>query len=182
MDGREADLIERFRQGDEPAFRLLVEQYKRLVYAIVYRMTLSHAAADDVSQDVFIALWDARSRIDPGRPLRPWLRRVAVNMTINHLKAERRQGKRLTAEAVEIQAANGPTPSARVEGAESLQAIQAAIQELPEARRAVLVLRAFEGLAYHEIAETLNCSIGTVMSRLHRARTELQEKLAAIKL
>jgi len=182
MDGCEADLIERFRRGDEPAFRSLVEQHKRLVYAIAYRMTFSHAAADDVSQDVFIALWDARARIDPERPLRPWLRRVAVNMAINHLRARRRQGKRLADGTAEGLPGDEPIPPARVEGAESVQAIHAAIQELPEARRAVLVLRAFEGLAYHEIAETLNCSIGTVMSRLHRARTELQEKLAAIKL
>ena len=163
------------RQGDKEAFGELIRRHQRLVVGIAYRMTGDTMLAEDLAQDACIRAW---RRLPSFRPrgagsFRAWLCRIATNVTIDRLRTSRP-----TVPLHDLALAGSLRPDEAYLHREKTEAVQAAILRLPEASRAALILREYEGLSYREIAETLGIPVGTVMSRLHYARASLRKELA----
>jgi RNA polymerase sigma-70 factor (ECF subfamily) len=174
--GEEAQLIARSQQGDREAFSQLVRRYYPGVVGVVYRMCGKTALAEDAAQQAFLQAWLHLPAYQPRSPLRNWLYRIAVNAALDAL----RRGPQVEPQDLDSLPLpdSRPDPEQRVEAHERSTLVQQAVQALPPASRAVLVLREYEGLSYREIAETLSIQPGTVMSRLNYARGVLRKKLA----
>ena len=174
------ELIRRTRAGELRAFDTLVKRYQRKVYYLALRMVKSHDAADDIAQETFIRAYDAIESFKLGYSVFTWLYRICMNLSINHLKRGRRimTESSFSEEAKPLErAAAGADPLDCAEMKEMGGRIQAAIDSLSPKYKAVFVLRIYEDMSYEEIAESLGISVGTVMSRLFRAREKMQEML-----
>ena len=172
----DADLVRRFRGGEARAFGMLVDRYKRPLYALLVRVVGDRHAAEDLLQECFVRFWRHLDTLDETRPLYGFLRRVAVNLGLNHLRGRSRRGAAVEALARERQrAANADLKDDDVK--ETSAALRGALEELPEDQRVCLALRVQEGMSYAEIAKAAGVAVGTVMSRLSRARLALREKL-----
>jgi len=171
----ERELVDRAQGGDRNAFGELVRTHSQGVLNVIYRMCGNLQVAEDAAQETFIRAWLRLSTFRSQASLRNWLYRIAVNTAIDMLRKE----KHILPGAVEdlnLKDAE-PSPEAMVARFERTETVQNAVLSLPEASRAVLVLREFEDLSYQEIAESLDIPVGTVMSRLNYARKLLREKL-----
>jgi RNA polymerase sigma-70 factor (ECF subfamily) len=171
--------------GDQPAFEALVRRHHRRVRSLCWRMTGSVDQADDLAQETFLRVHRYRDSYQPGRPFRVWLDRICMNVCLTHQERVKRLGPvvRLGETVAELPAHALPSgaerqdPEARAGMNELVTTVQNIMKTLPSPYRAVLVLRVFGGLSYQEIADVLSCSIGTVMSRLNRARAALRNRL-----
>lgn len=180
------DLVVRARGGDQDAFAEIVRCHQRRVYGVALRMTRRHEVADDIAQDTFVRAYRSLDRFELGRPLGPWLVKIAVNLSINYLNAPARREQALYTE----ESPDGPAgaslssdpsreplesnPMRCLASSELARALAGALEKLTPEHRAVLLLKVDEGLRYDDIAETLGISRGTVMSRLFRARAHLK--------
>lgn len=174
----EADLLVRARGGDVPAFEEIVRRYQRRVYAVALRVLRRHETADDVAQEAFVKAWQSLDRFDAARPFGPWICRIAVNLAINHVRSPQWREEELPEEpAAAPLPSSGAGPLRGVLDREAQQQLDRALSALPAEQRAVFALRTFEEMSYKEIADALDLSIGTVMSRLSRARDKLREAL-----
>jgi RNA polymerase sigma-70 factor (ECF subfamily) len=171
----ETELIIRAKNGERNAFSELVCIHAEGVRNVIYRMCGDAQIAEDAAQEAFIQAWLHLAAYRPQTPLRNWLYRIAVNAATDMLRKE----KRILPSAVEdLQLQDSqPGPEALYSQEERTALVQKAILSLPEASRAVLVLREYEGMSYHEIADALDIPMGTVMSRLNYARKVLKDKL-----
>jgi RNA polymerase sigma-70 factor (ECF subfamily) len=167
-------LIQQSKDGDEMAFAELVCRYRVAMINLIYRMCNDIHLAEDAAQTAFLHAWQRLDSYQPGTNLRGWLYRIAINAALDVLRSTRPVTDLESENLVD----SGAGPEAAVEKREISQLVQKAVLSLPPASRAVLVLREYEGLSYKEIAETLEISTGTVMSRLSYARTTLQARLA----
>ena len=172
----ETELIKRSKNGERNAFSELVCIHAQGVTNVIYRMCGDVHIAEDAAQETFVQAWLHLASYRPQTSLRNWLYRIAVNAATDMLRKE----KRILPNALEdLQLSDPqPGPEAVFSQEERTALIQKAIVSLPDACRAVLVLREYEGLSYHEIADALDIPLGTVMSRLNYARKLLREKLA----
>jgi RNA polymerase sigma-70 factor (ECF subfamily) len=177
LDPAEADLLGKARDGNLFAFEEVVRRYQRRVYAVAFRIVRRHDVADDVTQEAFIRAHQALKSFDLGRPFGPWICRIAANLSINHVRSPQSREEALPEGHAE-EPSEAPGPETRVLEREGQEVLQRAVLDLPGEQRAVFVLRVYEELSYREIAETLGLSMGTVMSRLSRARARLREALA----
>lgn len=170
------------RAGDAQAFRRLVESHMRAVYSLGYRLLRNADDADDVAQETFVRAYQALDRYDERYTFYTWLRAIATRLALNEI-AKRRRRRTDGGEAFEAAAETIPgaerDPFEGIAGGELQAAIETALDEIPPDYRAVLVLRAYEDLSYAEIASTLEIPVGTVMSRLSRARQHVRQILAA---
>ncbi len=185
------DLVLRARDGDRDAFAEIVRSYQRRIYAVAMRMTRRHEVADDITQDTFVRAYRNLGRFDIGRPLRPWLTRIAVNLSINYLNGvAKREQPLYTEDAPGVRGRGGDTSASRPEridanperalASEELALdLERAVALLPLEQRTVFLLKVIEEMRYEEIAKLLGISEGTVMSRLSRARGRLKGMLAA---
>jgi len=171
----ETELVTRAQNGDRNAFSELVRTHAQGVLNVIYRMCGDMQVAEDAAQETFIQAWLRLPSYRPRASLRNWLYRIAVNMAIDMLRKE----KRILPGAVEDLnlTDSRPGPEALAASSERTKMVQEAVLALPEASRAVLVLREYEDLSYQEIADALDIPVGTVMSRLNYARKLLREKL-----
>jgi len=171
----ETELVSRAQSGDRNAFSELIRNHAQGVMNVVYRMCGDVQIAEDAAQETFIQAWLHLSSYRPQTSLRNWLYRIAVNSATDIL----RKDKRILPNSMEdLQLTDGqPGPEMVVSQQERIVLVQKAVLSLPEASRAVLVLREYEGLSYQEISSTLDIPIGTVMSRLNYARKLLKDKL-----
>jgi len=168
----EAVLVSRAQKGDRGAFGELVQRYQAGVVDVVYRMCADAQLAQDAAQDAFIQAWLHLPSYRPQSPLRNWLYRIAVNAALDAL---RRQASQLPEEIENLELADPQdNPESLLVQKERADQVQRAVQALPEACRAVLVLREYEDLSYLDIASTLDIPVGTVMSRLNYARERLR--------
>jgi len=141
---------------------------------VVYRMCGDASLAEDAAQEAFIRAWKHLPNYQPRSPFRNWVYRIANNAALDVLRRRRE-----TVDVDEIPIASSSAgPEALLEKEERAARVRQAVLELPEASRAVLVLREYEGLSYKEIADVLGIPIGTVMSRLNYARNQLRKSLA----
>jgi RNA polymerase sigma-70 factor (ECF subfamily) len=170
---KEIELITRAQKGDRGAFGQLVRRHREGVINVVYRMCGDANLAEDTAQEAFIRAWQHLPSYRPRSPFRNWLYRIATNAALDVLRRER---DTVDMEAVPL-ANSDDGPEAALEKQERGERVRQAVLALPEASRAVLVLREYEGLSYKEIADTLGIPLGTVMSRLNYARNRLRESL-----
>ena len=172
----ERTLVTQAQQGDRNAFSELIRIHAQGVQRVVYRMCGDQQLAEDAAQETFIQAWLKLSSFQPKSSLRNWLYRIAVNTAVDTLRRE----KRILPDAVDEMhlATDTPSPETAHIHAERAAAVHSAIATLPDASRAVLILREYEDLSYREIADTLDIPLGTVMSRLSYARKLLKNELA----
>lgn len=173
------ELIRRAKRGDRDAFGELVRRHQKRVYALCFRMGGSHDAADDLTQEAFIKAFIAIESFDENFPFAAWILRIASNNAVNWIKRQKFQvAGEAGDEIIEHQAAaRADDPYEKLSEQEIEQRYQAALNALPEEFRTVFVLRMNEELSYEEIAARLRITVGTVMSRLHRARKRMAESL-----
>ena len=171
----ESELVSKAQNGDRNAFSELVHTHSQGVLNVVYRMCGNGDLAEDAAQEAFIQAWLRLSSYKEKASFRSWLYRIAVNTAIDMLRKE----KRILPNTIEdLNVGDSrPGPEAMLASSERTELIREAVLTLPNASRAVLVLREYEGLSYQEIAESLEIPMGTVMSRLSYARKLLKEKL-----
>lgn len=174
-DPGEAVLVRQARRGDKTAFGRLVKMHQRRVLRMVIGMTGDLDSAMDIVQESFIRAYRALDRFEEGQPFYPWLSTIATNLTLNYFKRSRRETSLDAVEREQMATANDPL--SRIQREESDRRFMEAVQELAEPYRTVFILRNFEELSYEEIAARLKISVGTVDSRLYRARRQLLDKL-----
>lgn len=180
MGDREVDqqLVERAQSGDKHAFELLVAKYQRRLGRLISRFVRDAAEAEDVTQDAFIKAYRALPTFRGDSAFYTWLYRIGINTAKNHLLALGRRAPTTTFfdsdEAEEFEDAallhEVATPENELMSKQVVEVVNASLQQLPEDLRLALTLREIEGLSYEEIAAVMNCPVGTVRSRIFRAR------------
>ena len=184
VSNSDMDLIVRAQSGSLPSFNLLVQRYQPLVFNVAYRLTGNAEAAEDASQDAFILAYRKLGQFRGGS-FRAWLARIATNCAYDSLRAKQRRRTSSIDEMVEEEErspvlVNGThSPEEHALASELSAAINAAITALPSDQRAVLVLVDITGFDYDEAAAAMECSLGTVKSRLSRARAKVRDALLA---
>lgn len=174
----EGRLIERIREGDQPAFGELVRRYQRRAFAIAYRLLHHIQDAEDLVQDSFIAALDRLDSFDAKRPFGPWFFRIVVNRGQNVIAARRVRGTEPLADDLPHP---GSSPAQDVEQQELGQRLGLALDELSERQRLVVQLHEIEGFSTAEVAGMLEIAEPTVRWTLHAARKRLREELAGWK-
>lgn len=155
-------------------FRSAFDQNKDAVYRFAWRMCSSAAVAEDIAQDVFLTLLRQPGRFDPARgPLRPFLLAIARNLILKHWRNDSRWD--------ELEDRFATAPAIDLEGREIADAVGAAVAALTPLQREVLILAEYEDLTLEDIARAVDAEVGTVKSRLHRARENLRQMLAPLK-
>lgn len=170
------------QSGDRTALSRLLQPEVDRVYAVCLRMIGRPDAARDVAQDALVKVVRGLPEFDGKAALGTWVTRIAINTCLSWLRTQRRSGQRAIASAQtdEVAADPGePVPAWSVQWEERRRLVAAALDDLSPEHRAVLVLRDVRGLEYEEIAEVLDVAVGTVKSRLFRARTALREAVEA---
>ena len=182
----EGDLVKHARRGDLAAYDELVKRYQERIYATIYHMTGNHEDANDLAQEAFIKAYQALKSFKGGSTFYTWLYRIAINKTINFLK-QRKHRHHFSLNDLDFNTEHNPdlvalishkTPHRDAGLAELQKKLNEALLKLSEPHRMVVVLHDVQGVSHEEIAETMNCNIGTVRSRLFYARQQLQAHLA----
>jgi RNA polymerase sigma-70 factor (ECF subfamily) len=174
---QDLELIRRSQAGDTEAFGQLVTKYRTKIFTMVYGMVRNEHDAWDLTQEVFLKAWRSIHRFEGRSSWYTWLYRLTTNVTIYSF---RRKGRREEVELNDAIPSSLPGPGVNCLRTEIRERVTAALAKLSPEHRAVIVLKELEGLQYHEIAEVLNLSIGTVMSRLFYARKKLQSLLSPV--
>jgi len=173
------DLISKFKDGDASAFEEIVSKYQDKVYNLCRYMLGNADDAEDAAQDVFLKAYRALPKFLPDASLYTWLYRIATNTCIDYKKkpifeslfGDSGEGERL----IHDRASDAPSPEKLYQSKQIGQALQESLGKLSPKLRAIIILKEIEELSYEEIADTLEISIGTVKSRIARAREELQK-------
>ncbi|MEZ4443477.1 MAG: sigma-70 family RNA polymerase sigma factor [Polyangiaceae bacterium] len=180
-------LVEQAQQGDRQAFRKLVQRHQRRAFAIAVGLVRDENDAREIVQEAFLRVHRSLHKFEGGSSFFTWLYRIVTNLAIDHMRKPARRETELhdnpqisdEAEAFPfVSRIDGADPVDKVRRAEMAQRIQEALEELPSYHRAVIVMREVEGMSYQEMAEAMDVSKGTIMSRLFHARQKLQKALA----
>lgn len=189
MGERQVDqeLVERVQRGDKKAFDLLVLKYQRKVVNLVSRYVRNSSEALDVTQEAFIKAYKAIPNFRGESAFYTWIYRIAINTAKNHIVAQGRRPPGFdldagTAEQMDIgvRLQENTTPENQLLQKEIAETIRDAIDELPDDLKTAITLREWEGLSYEEIAQAMSCPVGTVRSRIFRARAAIDAKLAPL--
>jgi RNA polymerase sigma factor RpoE len=187
VSDREIDrqLVERAQRGDKRAFELLVEKYQRKLARLLSRFIRDPAEVEDVTQEAFIKAYRALPAFRGDSAFYTWLYRIGINTAKNYLMAMGRRAP--TSTEVEAEEAEGfeegeqlrdiNTPESLLLSNEIAETVNSTIEQLPEELRTAIQLREIEGMSYEDIAQVMNCPIGTVRSRIFRAREAIAERL-----
>ncbi len=179
-DADETELLERARNGDSQAFGALVERYQRRVVGVAQAVVHNQDDAVELAQETFVRAYENLSKFESRSSFSTWLYRIAANLAIDF---RRREGRHqvLRGEDAETEISRIPSPRGdsyqETARTELSQRINGALKELTSEHRAVILLREVEGLSYDEISDVLHVPRGTVMSRLHYARSRMREIL-----
>ncbi len=186
MDVSDETLVERAQTGDHDAFRLLVERYQRRLLAIAFGVVRNHEDALDVVQEAFVKVYKHIDKFQGSSSFYTWVYRITVNLSIDVLRKRARHHEVDYDDTLQRKNSGnepmspsllGVNPARVYQRRELLEQLDEALKNLSEKHRTIILLREVKGLSYSEIAEILNISKGTVMSRLHHARRNLQEAL-----
>jgi RNA polymerase sigma-70 factor, ECF subfamily len=190
MSDREIDqqLVERVQRGDKAAFDLLVAKYQRKIFRLLSRLVRDPAEVEDVAQEAFIKAYRALPKFRGDSAFYTWLYRIAINTAKNYLVSQGRRAPTSTEADVEEaetfddgdQLRDLNTPDSMLLTKQVADAVNRAIEQLPEDLKTAIVLRELEGLSYEEIAESMGCPIGTVRSRIFRAREAIAAELRPV--
>ena len=176
-------LVQRAQRGDLQAFDLLVLKYQGRIAALISRYVSDAGELEDVTQEAFIKAYRALGKFRGDSAFYTWLYRIAVNAAKNHLVAKRRRpGADATIEDAEGSDEGGllsesASPEALAMGGELAEVVESALNGLPDELKAALMLREFDGLSYDDIADVLGCPVGTVRSRIFRAREAVDQRV-----
>ncbi|NLW24969.1 MAG: sigma-70 family RNA polymerase sigma factor [Clostridia bacterium] len=181
----EGELVTRSQQGDLDAFEDLVARYERKVYTIAYRFMGNHEDASDLAQEAFLKAYQSINKFRGDSSFATWISRIVVNVCKDELRKNKRNLQISLDEQVWLEEGTvekqvkdtRPTPEQVYEQNELKDYLQSLISGLTPEYRMVIVLRDIQGYSYEEIAQILDCSLGTVKSRLNRARKLLREKI-----
>lgn len=181
----EVKLVHKAKKGSIAAFEELILEYETKIYNIAYRMLHNEEDAKDLSQEIFVKVFENIHKFKGDSKFSTWLYRIATNTCIDELR--RRKGKEVYSIDEEVQTEEGvltkeytdtkPSPEDVVVNKEVSYQIKLAINNLSEEHRTAIILRDLQGFGYNEISQILECSLGTVKSRISRARTQLKELL-----
>ncbi len=180
IEPTDAELLERFRAGDLSAFDAIVDRYERRVFSIALRICRHHDDARDAAQDVFVTAFRALSGFRGDAQLSTWLHRVAVNSSLDTVRRRQRRDAASIENLME-QASGEPGPEAAAIDLVRAREVHRALGTLAPDQRAIIVLHDLQGLDYAECAAALEVPIGTVKSRLHRARLQLARRLGHLR-
>jgi RNA polymerase sigma-70 factor (ECF subfamily) len=189
--GDDALLIKAFQKGDKKAFDQLVIRHKDKIFNLCYRFLGDYEEANDSAQETFVKAYESLNTFRLESAFSTWLYRIAVNTCKNKIGSSAYKAKRKTVsidspgnpsdEPLAMEIPNGsPSPLLRMEERETLELLQSALNHLPEEFRIAVTLRDVEGLSYEAVAEVTGLALGTVKSRIARARTELRNKLRGV--
>ncbi len=183
----DAELVKRVQHGDKGAFDLLVLKYQHKIVNLVMRYVRDSEQALDITQEAFIKAYRALPRFRGDSAFYTWLYRIAVNTAKNHLASQRRRPMNVELdmqdpEQYELHAKlkETDTPEGVTISHEVKSTVEKAIAALPEDLRTAIVLREIDGMSYEEIAETMECPVGTVRSRIFRARDAISKKVGSL--
>ncbi|RKY06650.1 MAG: RNA polymerase sigma factor [Planctomycetota bacterium] len=187
----DAELLKRYREGDETAFREIVERYKNSLYAFLRRFLNRQDLVEDVFQETFLQLFASRDSFDTNRPLRPWLFTIAANKAKDALRKMQRHssmsigaiadsGDVSVDDVINILTSYKTTPDDEVAIEETARRVREVVADMPENLRGILILAYFEQFSYKHMAEILSIPIGTVKSRLHTAVMHFTKKWNAV--
>ncbi|MCX7774464.1 MAG: RNA polymerase sigma factor [Clostridia bacterium] len=181
MDISDDKIVRQCQKNSRDGYRLLFEKYRKYVYTLCYRSTFNQEDAMDLVQEVFIKVFRGMARFEAGKPILPWIKRITINVCINH---SQRSPKNETAMDFQEEASvallgqsHQAGPDERLQTNETRSAIEASIAELPGNERTAVILRHFEGRSYDEIAKVMAVPLGSVKTYLYRARRLLKESL-----
>lgn len=181
MDGlRDEMLAEKAAAGDMSAFEELVDRHRMAVYRLARSVTGNHHDADDAAQETFLRVYRSLGSYDSDRPFKPWLKRITYNTSLNTMRASKSRSRGLVNGDLPEVADQAPGQTERMEAKQSAANVDQAVQTLPSELRATLLLRAVEGMSYRDIATAMGVKIGTVMSRLSRARERVLDVLEPV--
>src|SRR5690625_2391045 len=185
-DATDEQLVARAQAGDDRAFELLVRKYQHKVVKLTARY-VSPADAQDVAQEAFIKAYRALAGFKGNSAFYTWLYRISINTAKNHLVARSRRPASQDIDVADAEAfghtdrfSEQDTPEALLESEEIRDTVIQAIQALPEDLRTAIMLRELEGLSYEDIAEAMDCPVGTVRSRIFRARAAIEEEITSL--
>lgn len=174
---RDEALAEKAAAGDMNAFEDLVDRHRMAVYRLARSVTGNHHDADDAAQETFLRVYRALGSYDPNRPFKPWLKRITYNTSLNTVRAGKSRSRGIVDGDLPEIADSNPAQSERMEADQNIASVDHAVQNLPSDLRVTLLLRAVEGMSYKDIATAMGVKIGTVMSRLSRARERVMDVL-----
>jgi RNA polymerase sigma-70 factor (ECF subfamily) len=184
QDDSDQQLVQRVQAGDKAAFDLLVRKYQHRVLKLVSRFVSDAAEAEDVAQEAFIKAYRALASFRGDSAFYTWLYRIAINTAKNALVSNRRRPVDFDLDLQDpeqydrhARLKEGDTPEGVLLTEEIRSVVEKAMEQLPEDLRTAIVLRELEGLSYEEIAEAMDCPVGTVRSRIFRAREAIDKKL-----
>jgi RNA polymerase sigma-70 factor (ECF subfamily) len=191
LEPKDLELVSRYRDGDQRAFELLVKRYQRKVFSLAYGIVHNPEDAMDVAQEAFVKVHRYIDKFQGSASFYTWLYRIVVNLCIDHLRRagrsysveyddaiDRSQGVLAASDIVPSRM--GTDPRQGLKDKETLKHIRDGLAQLSANHRAVIVMRELEGLSYKEMAKIMECSKGTIMSRLFHARKRLQAYLLKV--
>lgn len=180
----DAELVKRVQAGDSAAFDILVQKYQHKVVNLVGRFVSDHAECQDITQDAFVKAYRAIGNFRGESQFYTWLYRIAANTAKNYLASRARKSPAYSVDVEDAEHYEGEsglkeytTPENLLLTAEIKQTVFKAIEALPDDLKSAITLREIEGLSYEEIAEVMDCPIGTVRSRIFRARDVIDKEL-----
>lgn len=184
-DQTDQQLVQRVQKGDSRAFDMLVLKYQHKIFGLISRYIRDADEVQDVAQEAFIKAYNALPRFRGDSAFYTWLYRIAINTAKNHLVSKSRRPPGQDVEVDDAEYYDGGSALREIEnpenalfGAELKAVVEAAIAALPDDLRTAVTLREFDGLSYEDIAEVMECPVGTVRSRIFRAREAIDEQVA----
>jgi RNA polymerase sigma-70 factor (ECF subfamily) len=189
MGNRASDqlLVDRVKAGDKHAFDLLVLKYQHRIVKLIMRYVRDPSEALDVSQEAFLKAYRALPKFRGESAFYTWMYRIAINTAKNHLVAAKRRPLQYSSDISEPEEfdwhpnmQDRVSPEAQAQGDELRQAVEQTLQDLPDDLRTAITLRELDGLTYDEIAQVMECPVGTVRSRIFRAREAIDKKIRQI--
>ncbi|MDR3593255.1 MAG: sigma-70 family RNA polymerase sigma factor [Clostridium sp.] len=179
------EIIKKLKSGNDEAFRIVVEKYQKLVLNCSYKFLRNRESAEDITQEVFLEVFESINSFRADSKLSTWIYRIAVTKSINHLKSMKRK-KRFAMllhlfgeDEIEnqISAPENMSPDKALENQDRTKILTWALEKLPENQRIAFTLSKYNEMSYEEISSLLNTSISSVESLIHRAKTNLKKKL-----
>jgi len=180
------EIIEQLKQGKEQAFKMLVDNYRKLVVNTCYGLVHNREDAEDIAQDVFIEVYRAVQHFRADAKLSTWLYRIAVNRSLNHIRDNKKHKwfrsfendvADKSRQLQQIESARSEHPEFELENKQRALILHEAVNSLPENQKVAFTLSKYEDLSYNEIAEVMEMSVSSVESLLFRAKKNLQKKL-----
>lgn len=182
----DTEIIDQLKQGNEAAFRKLVDHYQKLVVNTCFGMVHNHEDAEDIAQDVFVEVYRSVEHFRADAKLSTWLYRIAVNRSLNHIRDNKKhkwfqsfenEVEAKNRQLTQLESSKADQPGFELENKQRAVILHEAINSLPENQKVAFTLSKYEELSYQEISEVMDMSVSSVESLLFRAKKNLQKKL-----